>query len=161
MKQLLFAVAFTTQVITTVFAQPDPSAQLMANTDRESIGRSEIKINAIRNFKKQFTKADETWSTKEDGFRARFIQDDIRYMVDYDQKGNWVSTIRVYDESDLSADIRKTVKSIYIDYSIVKVIEVKIGKVLVHFIKMDNQSSLLTLHIMNGEINEIKNYKKG
>ena len=161
MKQLLFAVAFTTQVITTVFAQPDPSAQLMANTDRKSIGRSEIKINAIRNFKKQFTKADETWSTKEDGFRARFIQDDIRYMVDYDQKGNWVSTIRVYDESDLSADIRKTVKSIYIDYSIVKVIEVKIGKVLVHFIKMDNQSSLLTLHIMNGEINEIKNYKKG
>ena len=161
MKQLLFAVAFTTQVITTAFAQPDPSAQLMANTDRKSIGRNEIKINAIRNFKKQFTKADETWSTKEDGFRARFIQDDIRYMADYDQKGNWVSTIRVYDESDLSADIRKTVKSIYIDYSIVKVIEVKIGKVLVHFIKMDNQSSLLTLHIMNGEINEIKNYKKG
>jgi hypothetical protein len=161
MKQLLFAVAFTTQVITTVFAQPDPSAQLIVNTDRKSIGRSEIKINAIRNFKKQFTKADETWSTKEDGFRARFIQDDIRYMVDYDQKGNWVSTIRVYDENDLSADIRKTVKSIYIDYSIVKVIEVKIGKVLVHFIKMDNQFSLLTLHIMNGEINEIENYKKG
>ena len=88
MKQLLFAVAFTTQVITTVFAQPDPSAQLMANTDRKSIGRSEIKINAIRNFKKQFTKADETWSTKEDGFRARFIQDDIRYMVDYERRKN-------------------------------------------------------------------------
>ena len=161
MKQLLFAVAFTTQVITTVFAQPDPSAQLMANTDRESIGRSEVKINAIRNFKKQFTKADETWSTKEDGFRARFIRDNISYMVDYDQKGNWVCTFRIYDERDLSVDIRKVVKSNYIDYSIVKVIEVKFGKTLVHFVKLETQSSLLTLHIMNGEINEIESYKKG
>ena len=63
--------------------------------------------------------------------------------------------------SDLSVDIRKVVKSNYIDYSIVKVIEVKFGKTLVHFVKLETQSSLLTLHIMNGEINEIESYKKG
>src|SRR5688500_12379733 len=154
MKKLLFAVAFTTQLGAAVFSQPASSDQLLAYNDKKLIGRSELKINAIRNFEKQFANVDETWSTKEDGFRARFTRDNIKYMVDYDQKGKWVSTIRVYDESDLSADIRRSVKSIYVDYSIVKVIKVKIGKTLVHFIKMENQSSLLTLHIAKGEINE-------
>ena len=161
MKKLLFAVAFTTQLGAAVFSQPASSDQLSAYNDKKLIGRSELKINAMRNFEKQFANVDETWSNKEDGFRARFTRDNIKYMVDYNQKGKWVSTIRVYDESDLSADIRKSVKSIYVDYSIAKVIEVKIGKTLVHFVKMENQTSLLTLHVAKGEINEVENYRKG
>ena len=161
MKTLLFAAAFTTQLCTAVFSQPASSDQVSAYNDKKLIGRSELKINAIRNFEKQFANVDETWSIKEDGFRAGFTRDNIKYMVDFDQKGKWVSTIRVYDESNLSVDIRRSVKSIYVDYSIVKVIEVKIGKTLVHFIKMESQSSLLTLHIAKGEINEVENYRKG
>ena len=161
MKKLLFTLALSTQLATTLFAQPGYFDQLSVSREKKTIGRSELKINAIRNFKKQFNNVEETWSTKEDGFRAKFIHDKITYMVDYDQKGKWVSTIRIYNENELSADMRKTVKSTYIDFTIVKVIEVKIGKSLVHFIKMENQSSLLTLHIMNGEITEIENYRKG
>lgn len=161
MKKLLFVVAFSTQLVSAVFAQSGHSDQLGAYIDKKPLGRSELKINAVRNFEKQFPNVDETWNTREDGIRAKFTRDNIRYMVDYDQKGKWVSTIRVFDERDLSVDIRKAVKSTYIDYSIVKVIEVKIGKTLAHFIKMENQSSLLTLHIMNGEITEIENYRKG
>jgi hypothetical protein len=40
------------------------------------------------------------------------------------------------------------------------VIEVNIGKSLAHFIQLENESSLLTLHIRNGEITEIENYGK-
>lgn len=64
-------------------------------------------------------------------------------MVDYDQKGRWISTIRVYNEENLRKDLRKIVMSNYIDYIIIKVIELNIGKSLAHFIKLENESSLL------------------
>ena len=163
MKKLLFAAVFSTQLATVLIAQPASSDQLLDfMADKNRIGKSEVKISAIRNFAKQFGDVENaSWRNKEDGFRVNFTQNNTRFMVDYNQKGKWVSTIQVYDEVDLERDLRKVVRSNYIDYAIVKVIEVKIGKSHVHFVKMENQSSLLTLHIANGEITEVENYKKG
>ena len=125
MKKLLFSIAILTQVVIS-YAQ-DRAFQSSAFAGATyTIGRSEVKISAMRNFKKQFPDVEGRWSTKEDGFRAQFSQGSIKYMIDYDRKGHWVNTIRVYDEKDLDREIRKIVKSNYIDYSIVKVIEVKI-----------------------------------
>ena len=162
MKKLFFTVAFLAQLATALLAQPASSDELSAYNNRKTFGRTELRINAVRDFVKRFGDvSNATWSSDRDHLRAKFIHADIRYMVDYDLKGRWISTIQVYDEAQLARDIRKVVKSIYIDYSIVKVIEVNIGKSHVHFIKLENKTSLLTLHVMNGEITEIENYRKG
>ena len=153
--------AFFAQITMCLFAQPSFSDGLSAY-NRKTSGRTEIKINAVRDFTKRFGQdVYATWSSDKDHLRAKFTRDEIKYAVDYDLKGRWVSTILVYDEAQLASDLRKIVRSNYIDYSIVKVIEVTIGKSHVHFVKLENGSSLLTLHIMNGEITEIENYKKG
>jgi hypothetical protein len=162
MKKILFVLAFTTQITIALFAQPASSDDLSAYNNNKLIGRSELKINAVRDFTKRFGEVDNiTWSRNNAHLRARFTRADIKHMVDYDHKGRWVSTIRVYDETHLRSDLRRLVKSNYIDYTIVKVIEVKIGKSHVHFIKLENDISLLTLHIMNGEMTEIEQYRKG
>ena len=158
MKKLLCLTALLTQLVTTTFTQENSLQASAFPRFKNTIARSELKISAMRNFKKQFPDANETWSAKQDGYRARFTQDNIKHIVDYDQKGKWASTIRVYDESDLNASLVKIVKPTYFDYTIVKVIEVKIGKTLVHFIKLKNNTSLVTLHIINGELTEVENY---
>jgi hypothetical protein len=161
MKKLLFTVAFSIQMSIVLFAQPASSDQLSVYNYKKLIGRSELKLNAIRDFTKRFGEVgNATWSRNVDRLRANFTLGDIKHMVDYDLKGRWVSTILVYDEDHLRSDLRKIVKSNYIDYKIVKVIEVIIGKSHVHFIKIENETSLLTLHIMNGEVSEIENYTK-
>jgi hypothetical protein len=159
MKKLLLSLAILTQLGVT-YAQDRAFQSSAFIGGKNTLGRSEVKISAMRNFKKQFPDVEEKWSTKEDGFRARFSKGGISYMIDYNHKGYWVNTIRVYDEKDLDREIRKMVKSNYIDYSIVKVIEVQIGKSLVHIVKLENESSLLTLHIANGEVSEMENYRK-
>jgi hypothetical protein len=162
MKKLLFAIAFLMPLAMALCAQPGSLDELSVYNYKKPIGRSELKVNAIRDFRKRFGEWDNpTWSSNGDHLRAKFSRENIKHMVDYDQKGRWVSTILVYDEAQLKTDLRRTVKSNYIDYVIVKVIEVKIGKTHVHFIKLENRSSLLTLHIMNAEITEIENYRKG
>jgi hypothetical protein len=162
MKKLLFAALFSMQLATVLVAQPASSDQVVVyQSDKNRIGKSEVKISAIRNFVKQFGDVENaTWSSKEDGFRVNFTRNNTKFMVDYDQKGKWFSTTQVYDEADMGRALRNVVRSNYIDYTIVKVIEVRLGKSHVHFVKMENQSSLLTLHIMNGEITEVEKYNK-
>ena len=155
-------IALAVQLAAALFAQPAFSDQVLADNYVKPTGRSELKINAVRDLAKRFGYVDDVrWSNNQDFMRATFTRDNIKHMIDYDQKGRWVSTIRVYDEKYLVSGLRKIVKSNYIDFFIVKVIEIQIGKSHVHFIKLENHSSLLTLHIMNGEITEIENYGKG
>ena len=160
MKKLLLPLILLTQMTTALIAQP-PSDELSVHNDKNAVGESELKIKAVKDFKKRFNEADNaTWSRDQDHLRARFTREDIKHMVDYDLKGRWVSTILVYDKDHLNSDMQKLVKSNYFDYTIVKVIEVTIRNSHVHFIKLENKTSLLTLHITNGEVTEIENYTK-
>lgn len=162
MKKILFAVAISTQLVLVSFAQNGSSDGSFVHQYKNKMGRSEVKINAMRDFTNRFGDVEDAmWSSNGDRMRAKFTKEDILHMIDYDRKGKWVSTIDVYDENKLRSDVRKIVKSNYIDYAIVKVIEVKIGKSQVHFVKLENESMLLTLHIKNGEITEMENYRKG
>lgn len=160
MKKLLFVITFLNQFMVTLNAQGVEGTS--AYNQKKTMGRTEVKITAMRDFTNRFKDVDNaTWSSNEDRMRAKFTREDILFMIDYDKKGRWVSTIRVYNENNLERGLKKIVKGNYIDYSIVKVIEVKIGKSHVHFIKLENESSLLTLHIMDGEITEMENFRKG
>lgn len=162
MKKILFTAALSTQMVMAPFAQPGSPDESFAYNNKRTIGKSAVSHIVTRDLSRRFDNVENAkWSTNKDFLRARFTNSNISYMVDYDHNGKWVSTIRVYDENNLRSDIRRTVKSNYIDYVIVKVIELEIGKSHIHFVKMESQTSLLTLHIMNGEISEIENYAKG
>ena len=122
---------------------------------------SEINVNAVRHFSSQFKSvSDEKWTKKEDGYRVSFQKDDIRYMVDYDKKGNWKSTIRIYGEHRLPQEIRREIRSDYLDFEIVTVTELKINNVLSYFVKLEDQHSLKTVRVINGEMDVVEDYVK-
>jgi hypothetical protein len=122
---------------------------------------SNMSTRAVGNFLKQFSDVHtESWSKKDDGYRARFNRNKIKYMVDYDPKGNWVNTIRVYDENMLPTRVRKTVKVGFLDFSIVKVIELETNKTVAYFVKIEDNISLKTVRVMDGEMDVVEDLKK-
>src|SRR5687767_7027608 len=79
---------------------------------------------AENNFKKEFKHIEgANWIQKEDGYRAKFYDKGINYMVDYDKSGKWLSTIKNYDESHLDSRIGSAVKTAFLGYFIVHVTE--------------------------------------
>jgi hypothetical protein len=122
---------------------------------------SALNDKAERNFKKTFKTAyNPSWVEKEDGFRAKFFDNDIKYMVDYDKKGNWVSTILNYDEPRLDSHVADAVKTAFLGYAIVHVTEIRKGKAVVYLVKIDNQKLLKTIRVENGEMNVYESYIK-
>lgn len=122
---------------------------------------SALNDKAERNFKKTFKTAyNPTWIEKEDGVRAKFIDNEIKYMVDYDKRGNWVSTILNYDEAQLDSRIGDAVKTAFLGYAIVHVTEIRKGKSVVYLVKIDNQKLLKTIRVENGEMDVYESYIK-
>lgn len=116
---------------------------------------------AERSFRKEFKHAYNTkWIEKEDGFRAKFVDNDISYMVDYNKKGNWVSTISNYTEDHLDSHIANAVKTAFLGYAIVHVTEIRKGKITVYLVKIDNQKLLKTVRVQNGEMDVYESYIK-
>jgi hypothetical protein len=116
---------------------------------------------AERNFRRGFGKAyNPKWIEKEDGYRAKFAENEVSYMVDYDRKGNWVNTISNYNESHLDTHITDAVKMSFPGYAIVHVTEIKKGKATIYLVKIDNQKLLKTIRVENGEMDVYEAYIK-
>jgi hypothetical protein len=122
---------------------------------------SAVNDKAERNFRKEFKGVYQPkWIEKEDGYRAKFVENDISYMVDYNKKGDWVSTILNYNEEQLDTHIADAVKTSFLGYAIVHVTQIKKGKAVIYLVKIDNQKLLKTVRVENGEMNVYESYIK-
>src|SRR6266705_6662000 len=67
------------------------------------VPRSEVNHKAVKDFTKSYKgQSNEEWHEVKGGFIAEFTSDDIKCRVDYDKKGNWLQTLRTYDENKLA-----------------------------------------------------------
>jgi len=129
-----------------------PGLDATVNVNRRAVKDLE------RRFKNAFT---ENWYKVPDGFVADFALYDIRHQVAYDKKGNWLYTIRNYDETNLPADIRHLVKSTYYDYNIFLVHEIeKPSHSLTYIIHLEGKTSWINLRVFDGELEEWQKFKK-
>ena len=122
----------------------------------------DIPIKAVRSFKTTWQYIDnESWYKVPDGYRARFTQDGVLYLITYNKRGNWLSTMRQYDETKLDREVRSEVKSVYYDYSIMLVEEIELPmKPLTYIIHMEDKTSFLNLRISNREMEEMTEINK-
>ncbi len=138
-----------------------PSLKSQSSVARTYKSFSIISDQAKKNFIKEFRQIyNERWYEKEDGYRARFEDDGIRYMVDFDKKGSWINTIKNYDESRLDKQIADAVKTAFLGFSIVHVTEIKMGKRLIYLVKIEDRKMLKTVRVINGEIDLYEAYIK-
>ena len=117
----------------------------------------DIPIKAVRSFKTTWQHVDnESWYKVPDGYRARFTQDGALYLITYNKRGNWLNTMRQYDETMLDREVRSEVKTVYYDYSIMLVEEIDLPmKPLTYIIHMEDKTTFLNIRICNREMEEM------
>ena len=132
------------------------------------VPRSEVNQKAVKNFTRSYKgQSDEVWHNVTDGFIAHFTSGDINYRVDYDKKGNWLHTIRTYDESKLPRDVRHMVKSIYYDFDITQVQEIESPlnvenplNAPTYIIHLEGKKEFINLRVCDGEMDEWQKFYK-
>jgi len=129
-----------------------PGVEVPTNVSRKAVE------DFARRFKNAFTK---NWFKVSNGFVVYFTLYDIQHQVAYDKKGNWLYTIRKYDETNLPADVRHMVKSSYYDYSIFLVHEIeKPSGNLTYVIHLEGKTSFINVRVFGGEMDEWQKFKK-
>jgi hypothetical protein len=141
-----------------------------SKTNVSTLDRSDVRSKAVREFVRSYKNvSNEKWYNVQDGFIAMFILDDINYRVDYDKKGNWLHTIRTYNENKLPSDVRHLVKSSYYDYNIIVVQEIEIPwepfmdfatEPFIYIVHLEGKTKLINLRVSNGEMDEWQKFDK-
>ena len=122
---------------------------------------NEVNQKAMHDFKKTFKDVNnEKWYSIKNGFLAEFSLNTSKSRVVYDKKGNWRFTVSYYDEKNLPAEIRAIVKPVYYDYTISRVEEVHVNDQIIYFVRVQNDSSLKTLRVCEGQMDLIEDFHK-
>jgi len=122
-----------------------------------------ISTRAIRDFIKRYhyTTA-EKWYKLTKGYVAFFEKDNIKFIVSYDIKGYWVSTMRTYTEKHLPSAVRHPVKSAHYDFNIYLVREIETNdQPLIYFIylrKAEDATLFKNIVYSDGEMQEVEPY---
>lgn len=141
-------------------AMAEPEA--MAPVQNSMADFRNIPIKAVRSFKNSWQHVDnETWYQIPDGYRARFTEDGVLYLVTYNKKGKWLHTMRQFDETKLERDVRAQIKSVYYDYIILLVEEIEYAmKPLTYIIHMEDRASFKNIKICDREMEVITEINK-
>jgi hypothetical protein len=145
------------ETLTTAVKLNDPS-----NYERtEAKSLNEVNTKALRYFKKQYKDINnEKWYTLTNGYLAEFNGSSSNNLVVYDKKGNWKFTISYYDEKNLPPEIRSIVKPVYYDYTISRVEEIHVDDKIIYLVHIQNETSLKTVRVCNGEMELMEEFNK-
>jgi uncharacterized protein YkuJ len=121
-----------------------------------------INTRVARNFEKNFMPVTNvTWYEMSDGYRATFELNKIQTWVNYDRKDNWLHTIRIYGEKELTAEVRHQVKSAYYDHVIKFVHEIEQpGNIITYIVHLEGEKTLIDLKLCNDEMKVLKEFVK-
>lgn len=114
---------------------------------------------AIRNFSRVYKDAsDVRWeSLKDGGYVCRFAQDGVMKRAFYDNWGGWLTTISGYTAEHLPNDVRRQVRSVYYDYSILYVNEINMpDKPVSYVVQVQDKRSIRIVRVVDGEMEEIE-----
>lgn len=122
-----------------------------------------INIRAVRDFLKRNKNAiDAEWNVIDDGFVVKYSCNDKICRTVYNRKGEFLYTIRQYDEAQMPRDVRRIVKSRYFDYVITLVEEIdRPSKSIVYVIHLQDAASIINVQVSDGEIEVAGDYIKG
>jgi len=136
---------------------PNPHPE--ANT--RIVDEMDVNIHAVRDFKKSFRQAtDAKWVKNENGASVYFVNDGVKMRTSYNLKGRKEYMLKYYDESRMTPELRKRVRSHYYDHSIVIVTEVTRFNQTYYLVKMENEKEYLTVRVSDGEMSEFEKVNK-
>jgi len=123
---------------------------------------NDVNPRAMRHFLTNFPKvSEEKWYFTSKLTVSTFILNGINYRVDYDRRGNWIETLRAYDERKLPADLYQAVGYSYPGYKITLVQDIEQPvHATVYIVHLENETKLINLQICNGVFFEWQKFDK-
>ena len=101
------------------------------------------------------------WYKVGQGYIARFFMNGIKCQATYRGSGNWIYTIRYYNEAQMPRNVRATVKSVYYDFAITQVEEIKhINSPLVYIVHLQDSTSWRNIRVCEGEMEVLEIFNK-
>jgi hypothetical protein len=120
-----------------------------------------IPVNAMRNFYNRYGDAhNESWYITDFGFRAKFQQNNISFIADYNKKGLWLSTIKTYGENELPKAVREQIRRTWYDHHIFLVQEINQRGEPVYLVSIENARSWMKLRLSGDEMETVAVYEK-
>ena len=152
-KKKIDHVYLTQGINDTNFAKPDTNASKAIPLN--------VNIRVQRSFILNFGDTSENnWSKAGDCYLNLFHSNGLRTIALFSKNGKLIYTIRYGLEKDLPADLRKTVKSEYYDYTITKTIELKEDDRDIWFVKLDTPKEQITVRLEDGDMEKTDQFQK-
>lgn len=127
-------------------------------------GVERVDTRVMRNFLKSFHETgDQKWYRYNDRYVVYFDSNAVHYRIEYDSKGNWSGTEKVYKENKLDRSIRKVVKSVYFDFAITGVQEILLpGAVAgpVYIVHLEDKYSFKEVCVYDNELTVLKSFAR-
>ena len=145
------------QIVSSSYTQTDEKLSPVTVTSPDLKTIEHIKTE----FNRQFAGAtDVRWYDLDKKFLARFFMNDQKHQSLFNKKGTLIYDISYGTEKNLPTDIRKQVKSTYFDYSITLVYKVEEDKRMIWVVNMEDNKTLITVRIEDGEMEEVRKLQK-
>jgi len=117
----------------------------------------------LKSFEAIFNSATEIkWFDHKEYFEVRFVQANIRTNVKFDMDGNFISSMKYFQEQQLPANVLWKVKMKYADKKIFGVTEITTPEEIIYYVKLEDSKSWLTIKVYgNGQMDVFEKYRKG
>jgi hypothetical protein len=101
-----------------------------------------------------------SWYTVDNGYVVKYLDNnDNACRTVYNNRGEFVYTLKQYNEKHMGQEIRKLVKREYFDYNITLVEEIQVpSKPVVYVVHLQDEATLKNLRIADGEIEVISDH---
>lgn len=160
MKKHLTIISFV-MIFFSFFSLPlfSQDIQMLPSVTVTSTSNVTEKVN--KSFENYFKGSKETrWYKMDKTYLVKFIMNDQKNTALFTKNGSIIYHISYGHEKDLPADIRKTVKSEYVDFEIKSAIKVVQGNREIWVINLEDSKKLIIARFENEELEEVGNYEK-
>ena len=142
--------------VNAVFAQEEKELPPVTVTATTNIDKA-----VTTSFKESFKDAYNTqWYKVNKRYLAEFMTADQKNKALLQKDGYIIYHIKYGHENNLPDDIRKLVKSNYVDYNITSAINVNQDKRNIWVINVEDEKKLILVRVEEGDLEEVGNYDK-
>lgn len=167
MKKVIVTTSMSVMLLTGSVTAQQVSREMVTENLQSLQGNvrniSRVHVKAMRDFlKRDKTAVNVDWMIVETGYVVKYTDsNNSNCRTVYNNRGEFVYTIRQYHENKMPREIRSIVKSQYYDYTITLVEEVEeTRKPLVYVVHLEDATTFMNVWVCDREMEVMAEYRK-
>ena len=120
-----------------------------------------LKENILVGFNSRFAGANNArWFQHENNFLVKFTMDGLEQRAMFDKKARLIYTISYGFEKNLPTDVRKTLKSLYVEFNIGSAIKILEAGRTIWVVSVEDENDAILVRVEDREFEEVQKYRK-